>query len=80
MRNTRRRVLAGISTATATALVLAACGDGGGDDVDAEELLEDESQNVGAMEDFSVGDTFVATTDEAGDLGDVPRSSELPAR
>ncbi|MGC0249085.1 extracellular solute-binding protein [Pseudactinotalea sp. Z1748] len=64
MRNTRRRVLAGISTATATALVLAACGDGGGDEVDAEELLEDESQNVGAMEDFSVGDTFVATTDE----------------
>lgn len=63
MSNTRRKMVAGVSTAAAMALVLAACGSGG-DEVDAEELLEDESQNVGAMEDFSVGETFVATSDE----------------
>lgn len=55
---TRRRAAAGLTAAT-MALVLAACS-GGGDpeESDAPEL---EGGDVGAMEDFEVGTTFVAT-------------------
>lgn len=43
-------------------LLLAACGnDAETDEGSGEEITEDEVGNAGAMEDFNVGDTFVAT-------------------
>jgi putative aldouronate transport system substrate-binding protein len=62
MRNQRKRVLGGV-TAGALALTLGACSADGGttdgeDGVDAADL---ESGMDGAMEDYGVGDTFVAT-------------------
>jgi|SRR5690554_5332527 len=58
----KRKLLVGLSLTSA--LVLAACGndDGSADSGDPEEeITEDSIGNVGAMENFSVGDTFVAT-------------------
>lgn len=63
MRTTRRRVIAGVS-AGALALTLAACGGAGGDEGEGDggaDPSELEGKDVGAMEDFGVGDTFVAT-------------------
>lgn len=64
MVTTRKRVVAGIA-AGALALGLAACGDGGGEGDGGDEGGVDEADlegnRVGAMEDYGVGDTFVAT-------------------
>ncbi|NCT91260.1 extracellular solute-binding protein [Cellulomonas sp. APG4] len=62
MFSTRKRLAAG-ATAGVLALGLVACGSGDGeggavDGPDAEEL---DGKDVGAMDDFGVGDTFVAT-------------------
>lgn len=61
MKKTRRNRL--FETATLCgSLLLAACGnDAETDEGSGEEITEDEVGNAGAMEDFNVGDTFVAT-------------------
>jgi len=64
MRTLRRRSI-GALTATVLVLGLAACGGGGGNDkgdegTDGDAVASDLGM-VGAMEDFGVGDTFVAT-------------------
>ncbi|UZN02701.1 extracellular solute-binding protein [Cellulomonas sp. S1-8] len=60
MRTTKKRPLAVAATAATLALALAACS--GGADEDAAETPEaSELGQVGAMEDFAVGTTFVAT-------------------
>ena len=61
MKKTRRNQLF-VTATLCGSLLLAACGNGGGTEgSDEEEVTEDEIGNVGAMEDFEVGDTFVAT-------------------
>ncbi len=64
MRTLRRRAVGGLA-ATALVLGLAACGGGGGNDKGDEgtdgDVVASDLGMVGAMEDFGVGDTFVAT-------------------
>ncbi|GIG40222.1 ABC transporter substrate-binding protein [Cellulomonas phragmiteti] len=59
MRTTKRRPLATAVTAASLALALAACSGGSSDGGDAPEAGE--LGQVGAMEDYGVGTTFVAT-------------------
>ena len=59
MTSTRRRGAASVATIAALALVLAACSGGSDDGDDGEDVPE--SGYVGAMEDYDVGTTFVAT-------------------
>lgn len=62
MQITRRRAVAGVATAAALALALAACsGDADGDDGEGADGADLEAQMVGAMADYDVGTTFVAT-------------------
>ncbi|NDK31627.1 ABC transporter substrate-binding protein [Nesterenkonia haasae] len=55
----RPQLYSAAAFAAISALTLSACGGGDQDDIDAEEVLDD--AGMGAMEDFSAGDTFVAT-------------------
>ncbi|WP_308121582.1 ABC transporter substrate-binding protein [Actinotalea ferrariae] len=58
--STRRRVTATTASAAALALVLAACG-GGGDAEGGESEAPEVGGTTGAMEDYDVGTTFVAS-------------------
>lgn len=66
---TRRKALAAAAVAAATALVLAACGSDDGATPEADEEAQGDDggddpladQRVGAMDEWGVGDTFVAT-------------------
>ena len=60
MSSTRKRGAASVAAVAALALALAACtGDGGNGDGEGEDVPE--SGHVGAMDDYDVGTTFVAT-------------------
>lgn len=59
-RTSRRRLYSSTAMLAIGALALSSCGGGGDDEeIDADEVLAD--AGVGAMEDYSAGDTFVAT-------------------
>lgn len=60
MTSTRRRGTTSVATVATLALLLAACSGGGEDEGDGEEDVP-ESGYVGAMDDYEVGTTFVAT-------------------
>ena len=73
MRTYRKRVLTGF-TASALALTLVACGGGGSDDAASEgdgggdDAASLEGKDVGAMEDYEAGTTFVASEPVEFDL------------
>lgn len=59
-RTSRRRLYSSTAMLAIGALALSSCGGGGDDEeIDTDEVLDD--AGVGAMEDYSAGDTFVAT-------------------
>lgn len=59
-RPSRRRLYSSTAMLAIGALALSSCGGGGDDEeIDTDEVLDD--AGVGAMEDYSAGDTFVAT-------------------